>query len=370
MRYLSVFKDVLDEEYRTRAQKYEVKDGKEMEWYVIQISLMHPEQRREELYLKMRNSAYPVSYQKFEMVLRAVNLDSLEKRNYIVERVKKARKDFCDFLNGDRQAAASIQRYMETLAEKDKYNYRMYFHAKYLLVYLYSTEQVFHSEQMKKVLECYLEGYCTTFLRKVYQGTCKEMKLTLAKPTKEVFDRTTRALTFVSQNERLDETQDTKTQIEKLKFQVENYQNTLQLVQSLFDELKESVEESAKEAQAAAVSHFFSALNGNEYGNILDHMGQVEQSIELLKVNHVKIPTELMPLIIIFKQFVKFFHSYGIEPVDCLNRTFMANCKELSCYNYLGEAFTNEKERKQVMIVAPGWKYQDTIISMPTVREV
>ena len=76
-----------------------------------------------------------------------------------------------------------------------------------------------------------------------------------------------------------------------------------------------------------------------------------------------------MPLTIVFKQLLRFIKECGITPIDVTGREFTTEVEGLADYTYIGEAYSKEGEQKTVVVERPGWKFGDTVITLPTVRE-
>ena len=110
-------------------------------------------------------------------------------------------------------------------------------------------------------------------------------------------------------------------------------------------------------------------MNSEFYGHLLDSIELVDRRLVSLKENKVKIPPQVLPLTIVFKQLLRFIKDSGIHPLDSTGREFMAEAEDLSGYTYIGEPFSYDGEKKPVTVEKPGWKYENTIISLPTVRE-
>ena len=156
---------------------------------------------------------------------------------------------------------------------------------------------------------------------------------------------------------------------EQLMFKYNNCKNSLELVQATLDELNETIDETAAEAKNKAIASFYTSMNSDAYGHLLDSIELVDRRLAALKENKVKIPPQLLPLTIVFKQLLNFIKDSGIEPIDTTGREFSTEVENLAEYTYIGEPFHYAGEKKDVIVEKPGWKYEDTIISLPTVRE-
>lgn len=374
MKYKNILDSKIEQEYNSiqnkNAQNHSsrMKDSdKQYEWYVMVLCLTMPEETAEQIFEKFALKFPGLKFLEYEKVLKAVNLDVPMKRRYILKVVKEVAKDFRTFLNGDIKAAKKVGEYLDNLIERDTVDKRMYFKAKYLLTYLLIIDDKLKNDRAEIILSNYLEVYCGKVLRSVYKDVSQ--KIGMKRSTKDVIASTQKALDASNISGNLDESSDSSTIIEDLNFQVNNYRNTLDLVQSMFDDLKDSVEESAEEAKKIAVSDFFASLNAQEYGNILDNLLTVEKRLNDLRINNIRLPQEAIPLSIIFKQLIRFVKDYGIEPIETVGRVFDASYHDISFLNYQGEPYQGDDEIKNLQVAAPGWRYKDIVISLPTVRE-
>lgn len=157
--------------------------------------------------------------------------------------------------------------------------------------------------------------------------------------------------------------------IEKLKFEISNYQNTIDILQSMLDDLKESINDVRREAEKDAVSSFFTRLNSPQYGGILDNLIIVENKMKEVKKINTMLPNQLMALPIILKQLLRFIRDIGITPVDTIGRSFEATYRDLDSVSYNGQPFMDDNEVKILEVQKCGWKYDDIIISNPTIKE-
>lgn len=153
---------------------------------------------------------------------------------------------------------------------------------------------------------------------------------------------------------------------EQLQFKYDNCRNSLELVQTMLDELNETIDETAAEAKDMAIASFYTSMNSEFYGHLLDSIELVDRRLVSLKENKVKIPPQVLPLTIVFKQLLRFIKDSGIHPLDSTRRELMAEAEDLSGYTYIGEPFSYEGEKKPVTVEKPGWKYENTIIYFPS----
>jgi molecular chaperone GrpE (heat shock protein) len=180
----------------------------------------------------------------------------------------------------------------------------------------------------------------------------------LQKTEKALTESTEAAADFAAGNE-----------LEQLRFMNNNYRNSLELVQAMLDELNETIDETAADAKKAAIASFYSTMNSAEYGNLLDSLELVDRRLAALKEQKIPVPPQLLPLTIVFKQLLRFIKDCGISPIDTTGREFVTEAEGLAEYTYVGDAYSEEGEKKTVVVERPGWKFEDTVISLPTVRE-
>lgn len=159
-----------------------------------------------------------------------------------------------------------------------------------------------------------------------------------------------------------------KSEIEKLQFENNNYKSSLEAAQSMFDELWETLDENAEEAKRTAILSFYSMMNSEKYGNLLDSVEFVEKTLAELKAQKFKTPAQLKSLTIVFRQLARFIKDCGIKPIDTTGREFTACADDLDSYEYIGNSYANEEERT-VIVEHPGWKFENMVISKPVVRE-
>ena len=160
-----------------------------------------------------------------------------------------------------------------------------------------------------------------------------------------------------------------RNELEELRFTNENYANSIELLQAMLDELKENIGELAEDAKNEEIVSFYSRMNSDAYGNLLDSIGVVDARLAELKGQKITIPAQLLPLTIVFRQLVRFIRDSGVMAIDTRGREFTAGADELAAYTYIGEPYTEQGEKKLVTVERPGWKFRETVISLPTVRE-
>lgn len=367
MKYLNIYNEVLDEFINKSADMKKNEGVMDSEWMIIAEALKNPEKHPKyfctQLYEKYN---VELSEQQIKKELRNINLNSISKRQDMVECVKRAADDVKKALDGNKDSINNLEIFLEKVIERTD-DGRIKFKNKCLLTYLFNLDEEFKNHKYNVILMKFKEVYCGKVLKKLFSNICKKEGINKKKNTLKVIEETQETIKSASYTANL--TGDKGNQIETLLFEIGNYQNTIEVLQSMLDDLKESIDDVSKEAEKSAVSDFFIMLNSVQYGTILDSFVVVENKLNEIKKLNIKLPNQLVVLPIIFKQLLKFIKDIGIRPVDTIGRTFQAKYSDIAVMNYNGEPFMDDDEVKTMEIQKCGWKYEDIIISVPTVKE-
>ena len=269
-------------------------------------------------------------------------------------------------LDGDKESILKFSEFTETLERRDRKNGRYYFIGKYMIVFMLFIDPEFKSNRYQLVACTFGARYCNKLLRNIRNRLIKENGLTRKKKSaRDVLIETENVLSESAKAEGMA----VGDEYEQLQFKYINCKNSLELVQAMLDELNETVDETAAEAKKAAIVSFYTSMNSDIYGHLLDSIELVDRRLVLLKENKVKVVPQLLPLTIVFKQLSNFIKDSGIVPIDTTGREFFAEVEELAEYTYIGTPFSADDQKKKVIVEKPGWKYGNVVISLPTVRE-
>lgn len=371
MIYKQIITEVMEKELGTARQQLQKTDNRKitMEWTAIYGSLLYPEEHPRAAYEKVKTTFvgdYRVDYETYLDAVKSANLDHTEKREYILRQMEQAADNLKRALDGDAGAAERFAEFTEDLEPRDR-NRKMFFLGKYLVSYLILIDPDFKNEKYRPIVVSFGARYCDRLLKDIRDQLMKEYGISpRRKNAKDVLKKTAEAL---SESSEAADGFSSDNEIEQLRFMNSNYKNSLELVQGMLDELNESIEESAEEARRTAISSFYTTMNSEAYGNLLDSIELVSRRLDELKAQKVKVPPQLLPLTIVFKQLRRFIKESGILPIEETGREFEAEAEDIANYIYLGEPYMEPGERKRVVVEHPGWKFQSTIISLPTVRE-
>lgn len=369
-----IFRDVMQKELSTAYEQLKAGTASttalSVEWAAIYGSLRYPDQHPRVAYQQMQKDlkeAQSITYDAYLDALRSINMDHEEKRRYVIGLVDQGIGLLKKALDGNLAAIEKYSEFTENLEPRDRKNRKMFFIGKYMVVFLIFIDPDLKSDEYVPIARSFGARYCDRLLRNIRDRLLKEYGMSrrkksardvLKKTEKAIYESTEEASGFTADNE-----------LEQLRFMNNNYKNSLELVQAMLDELNETIDETAADAKTAAIASFYSTMNSEEYGNLLDSLELVERRLAVIKEQKIKLPPQVLPMTIVFKQLLRFVKDCGITPIDTTGREFITEVEGLSDYTYIGEAYTRAGETKTVVVERPGWKFEDTVISLPTVRE-
>lgn len=373
MLHEQIFREVMQKELSTAYEQLRTNKagtiGLSVEWAAIYGSLRYPDKHPREAYQKMQRElkGQSITYDAYLDALRSVNMDKEEKRTYVVGLVNQGIGLLKKALDGNRAAIEQYSEFTENLEPRDRKNRKMFFVGKYMVVFLILVDPDLKSDEYEPIVRAFGARYCDRLLRNIRDRLLKEYGMSRRKKSaRDVLQKTEKAIVesteevsgFAAGNE-----------LEQLRFMNNNYKNSLELVQAMLDELNETIDETAADAKTAAIASFYATMNSEEYGNLLDSLELVERRLAAIKEQKIKLPPQVLPMTIVFKQLLRFVRDCGIMPIDTTGREFTTEVEGLANYTYIGEAYTRAGETKTVVVERPGWKFEDTVISLPTVRE-
>ena len=139
----------------------------------------------------------------------------------------------------------------------------------------------------------------------------------------------------------------------------------------LIRDLQDDFEERLKQSHQNEIAEFFSRLNSEEYGYILDTLIDVRSGISRLRRQNVELPEEISGLFILIDNFTKFVRANEINPVMKLGsiHNMKASDIESRSGDYEGTPYGSAEEIKRVKVISPGWHYKDIQISRPRFQE-
>ena len=148
-------------------------------------------------------------------------------------------------------------------------------------------------------------------------------------------------------------------------------ENKILQTDNILRDLQNEFEGLIEEAKIKELTDFFSRLNSEKYGCILDELLVLRKGIDDLRKQNYELPIEINGLLIMVKKLILFIRDSHIVPIKKINEIITVKANDVEYFNYDGSPFINEEEEKRVKVVSPGWVYKDKEIqiSRPKVKE-
>lgn len=333
------------------------------EWAIFAVAFSNPHGTADELLAELNNK-YSIAIDKNELVstLMKRRMYRTDGREKMIDLSKRFASNLFSLLYTGSESAFDS---MDEFCAKDYDEH----YSKMVLTWLYLFDDNFKSSIGLSIVQNCGDVYCSQFIRSILSGVGDE----IGKRRKPVHGRKLNETTAIfnvhtiSTNETM---VDKDQQIANLKFDLNNYKNALETAQAMFDDLKEEIEASANEAKESAVTEFFVQMNSSKYGNILDNLINVEKALKNIRKQRIQMPPQIAPLTIIFSQLIRFISDSNLTQIDIVDREFNSDCFGIDSFNFIGNPYKDESEVKKLKVVTPGWKYDNSIIALPTIKEV
>ncbi len=370
MKYLYTYKKILEDSIIKAQEMDKGKTNMDYEWMLITEALKNPDEDPKSYQIKIKEQYdIEMDVQDIRKMLRGINLNSPKKRKEMAQIAAESTEILKNMLEGDKSSILRIGGFLDQGIVRTE-DGRIKFRYKCLLTYMFNIDNVLKDTKYNTVLTVFKEVYCGNILKKLYRNISRKEGYYKKEDVSEVTARIQKTIDSAPLSVvNMEITENKDKLIEKLKFEISNYQNTIDILQSMLDDLKESIDDAGKEAEKNAVSSFFTKLNSPQYGGILDNLLIVENKMREVKKINTLLPNQLMALPIILKQLLRFVKDIGITPIDTIGRSFEASYIEIDCVNYNGQPFLDDDEVKMMEVQKCGWKYDDIVISIPTVKE-
>lgn len=152
---------------------------------------------------------------------------------------------------------------------------------------------------------------------------------------------------------------------------IEYLENVLERTNNMLSELQSEFDQQIEEAKTRELAEFFSQLNSEKYGCILDELFSVKRGMGRLKTSSYELPVEINGLLIMVKKLIQFVRDSHIEPVMKVNEVKKVCASDIEFCIYEGTPFKSKNDEKKVKVVSPGWviKDKEVLISRPRVKE-
>lgn len=156
----------------------------------------------------------------------------------------------------------------------------------------------------------------------------------------------------------------------RLEEYIKELRNSLEIITFEKEQLEEKNMKEKEDNIFIAKREFFIKLNSKENNYFIDNFKLSQLKLKKLASENYEIPLELESIIITLKSFSKFLRMNKIQEIANIGDIIDINLNESFDYNYYGSEFLDETMKKKVRIETSGWKYENIVISKPTIREV
>lgn len=153
---------------------------------------------------------------------------------------------------------------------------------------------------------------------------------------------------------------------------IELLENMLNRSDMLLKDLQDEFDARIKESHQDDLVEFFSRLNSEKYGCILDEVLNARNGVRQLRKKNIQLPPEIGGLFILIEKFAQFIRDSEINPIMKPGSTQDMRLDEVESCDYEGSPFLDTNEVKRVKVLSPGWVYKnkDVQISRPRLKEV
>ncbi len=153
---------------------------------------------------------------------------------------------------------------------------------------------------------------------------------------------------------------------------IELLENMLNRSDMLLKDLQDEFDSRIKQSRQDELVEFFSRLNSDKYGCILDAVLSVRNGVRQLRKENVQLPPEIGGLFILIDRLAQFIRDSEINPILKPGLIKDVRLDEIESCDYEGSPFLNTTEVKRVKVLSPGWVYKnkDVQIARPRLKEI
>lgn len=139
----------------------------------------------------------------------------------------------------------------------------------------------------------------------------------------------------------------------------------------MLQELQDDFDCQIDEAKLQELTAFFSKLNSDKYGCIIDELFSLRRGIDKLRKENFPLPIEIKGIMIMATKLLLFVKESHIDPMKKLNEVILVKVSDIENCIYEGSPFIDADEEKTVRVISPGWIYRDKgiQISRPKLKE-
>ena len=149
-------------------------------------------------------------------------------------------------------------------------------------------------------------------------------------------------------------------------------ENMLNRSDMMLKDLQDEFDARIRESHQDEMVEFFSRLNSEKYGCILDAVLSARNGVRQLRNDKVQLSPEIGGLFILIERLAQFIRDSEINPILKPGSVQDMRLDEVEACDYEGSPFLNTTEVKRVKVLSPGWVYKnkDVQIARPRLKEV
>ncbi|MBR2216166.1 MAG: hypothetical protein IJ849_10490 [Selenomonadaceae bacterium] len=156
------------------------------------------------------------------------------------------------------------------------------------------------------------------------------------------------------------------------KRKIAQLEKALERSDMMLRDLQDEFDQRLEESKIKELVDFFSRLNSDKYGRILDELLNIRRGVSLLKKQRYELPPEIGGLLILTQKLTQFVRDSGINPIMKPQEVKQVKATDIEFCDYEGKPFATKDEAKAIKVISPGWIYtdKDLQIARPKVKEV
>ena len=154
--------------------------------------------------------------------------------------------------------------------------------------------------------------------------------------------------------------------------EIERLKGALENNEILLKDLQEDFEARLQANHQNEMIDFFSGLNSEKYGRILDELLNIRSGIQQLRKQNIALPPEISGLFIFINNFSKFVKDNEITPIMKIGSVHEMTFSDIESCDYEGSPYVKTDDVKRVKVLSPGWFYKNKEIQIarPRLREL
>lgn len=143
-------------------------------------------------------------------------------------------------------------------------------------------------------------------------------------------------------------------------------------VNQTLEDLQEEFNDRISEIKQQEITEFFSMLNSEKYGCIIDELFTLRKGFNQLRKTDYQFPKEIESIGVVFSKFMQLIKDSGIDPMIRPETVMTVTAGDIENYQYEGTPFESGHQEKKVKTISTGWiwKEKNIIISQPKIREI